>query len=130
MLPGFRHAEIETLLDDVLHDDGHAFQGGLIGDSAAHDAGAEHGRRFHFGRSGHEFFCLLRQELFIEKYLHEVGAYRAAGKFQECLVFLPQGAGPVEARTVMHQLHGGKRRRIVWARFRGNHGLGGIECDL
>ena len=41
------HAGLERLRGDVLHEDGHALRGRLVGDAAAHDPGAEDGRALH-----------------------------------------------------------------------------------
>ena len=42
-LAGLVQAEVERFRADVLHDDRRALDGALVGDAAAHDAGAEHG---------------------------------------------------------------------------------------
>ncbi len=126
-LGGFVHAQVQGVRLDVLHHDGGAFQGGLEGDAAAHDARAQYRRVLDLaaglgGLAVHFLNLLVGQEQ-----THHGGGLWGLGDLGEAFGLHVQRFVALHAGGLLHRLHRFHGRRVVLAGLLLDHGGTGLE---
>ncbi|CRR83940.1 hypothetical protein PAERUG_P48_London_17_VIM_2_01_13_02338 [Pseudomonas aeruginosa] len=126
-LGGLVQAHLDTLFADILHQDRGALERRLIGDAAAHDAGAEHGGQFHVLGDFVVFLGFLLQFLVIQEQADQTLRDRGLGQLDEAGGFDFQRLVAAEVGGLLDALDGFHRRRVVRTGLAGDEALGGFE---
>ena len=107
------HAEFERLVGDVLHQDRRSPGGRLVGDTAAHDAGAEDGGVPDLAPRPGDGIALLLVELVGQEDRHEAFGDVGMRHPDEALDLEGNGVVALAGGALLHRLDGRDRRRVV-----------------
>ncbi len=138
-LGSFGQTLLDALLVDVLHQDRRTLEGRLIGDPAAHDAGAEHGSLGHFAGDLVVGLGFALELLIVEEKTDETLGSRGLGHLDETCGLDFDRLVTAEVGGFLNGLDGFDRRRVIGTRlagdetfcsFESHHLLDGIELDF
>ena len=121
-LVGLRQAQVQPVLVDVLHQDGDAAVGRLVGDTAAHDAGAQHSCTANLAISLlFPVTCFLAQQLVGEENPHQRGSDRRDRQFRKAFRLDLEGIYQAHAAGFFDDIDSFHRRRVVLAGLLPHH---------
>src|SRR5450830_1637184 len=123
----FRQALLDAVLVDVFHQDRRAFGRRLIGNTAAHDTGAEYGGLFHVFGDFIVGLGLFLQFLIVQEQANQALGSRGLRQFDETSRFHFQGFVATEVRGFLDGLDRFNRCRVVRAGLAGHETFGGFE---
>ncbi|MNJ30980.1 hypothetical protein D3C77_255980 [compost metagenome] len=126
-LGSFVQAQRNGAFVDVLHQDRGALDRRLVGDTAAHDAGAEHGSLLHVVSDFVVGLGFALEFLVVEEQTDQALGNRSLGQFDEAGGFDFQGLVAAEVGRLLNALDRFNRRRIVRACLTCNETFGGFE---